>query len=402
MAWRVEILHRRASNARHVIDFTRDCATAASAAHARLENPKGTMVGFHIDWSQDTPDALKSRIGAYPAVVNTFITFDAGAAWPWDRDMLVWQAQLAGEAGAVLEITVMPVDLGRITAQMYADFAATLRTLNEQYHTPVLLRWAHEMNGNWLSYSYKPAQYIASFQQMATAVHAATNATAMVWSPNMGLGYPFGDDATTIPRPTRASDPTNFALLDTNGDGVISNGDDPYLPFYPGDDYVDWVGLSLYWYPAPAGVLSETPNQVTPPNFVADYIRGSGGNVNPSLNASVITFYDRFVEGRGKPMMLAESGAPFLVTQGGASELDVKKSWWEQTWNTALMKEFPRLRAIINFDERKEEGGLLKDWAQTTNSAVLKAYKSYMGGKSKLTTYGNDMSFACDGRVTML
>ena len=33
--------------------------------------------------------------------------------------------------------------------------------------------------------------------------------------------------------------------MDTNGDGVVDNLDDPYLPYYPGDAYVDWVGMSV-------------------------------------------------------------------------------------------------------------------------------------------------------------
>ena len=34
--------------------------------------------------------------------------------------------------------------------------------------------------------------------------------------------------------------------LDTNDDGWVDMNDDPYTPFYPGDQWVDWVGLNLY------------------------------------------------------------------------------------------------------------------------------------------------------------
>jgi hypothetical protein len=37
------------------------------------------------------------------------------------------------------------------------------------------------------------------------------------------------------------------AALDTNGDGQLTQADDPYAPYYPGDDFVDWIGLSLYY-----------------------------------------------------------------------------------------------------------------------------------------------------------
>lgn len=36
--------------------------------------------------------------------------------------------------------------------------------------------------------------------------------------------------------------------MDTNGDGMITQDDDMYTPFWPGADVVDWVGMSLYWW----------------------------------------------------------------------------------------------------------------------------------------------------------
>jgi hypothetical protein len=37
----------------------------------------------------------------------------------------------------------------------------------------------------------------------------------------------------------------SYAAMDTNGDGVVSDLDDPYAPYYPGDAHVDWVGMSV-------------------------------------------------------------------------------------------------------------------------------------------------------------
>lgn len=34
--------------------------------------------------------------------------------------------------------------------------------------------------------------------------------------------------------------------LDTNGNGVLDQEDDPFTPYFPGPEYVDWVGLSFY------------------------------------------------------------------------------------------------------------------------------------------------------------
>ena len=37
----------------------------------------------------------------------------------------------------------------------------------------------------------------------------------------------------------------SYVAMDTNGDGVVDNLDDPYEPYYPGDTSVDWVGMSV-------------------------------------------------------------------------------------------------------------------------------------------------------------
>lgn len=112
--------------------------------------------------------------------------------------------------------------------------------INDQ-GTPVVLRFAHEMNGSWYPWGQRPTQYIEVFRRVAAAVHQQAPGTAMLWAPNYGGGYPFASGQYNALPGT-----SDFALLDTNHDGVLNMSDDPYLPHYPGDDAVDWVGMSLY------------------------------------------------------------------------------------------------------------------------------------------------------------
>ena len=51
----------------------------------------------------------------------------------------------------------------------------------------------------------------------------------MLWNVNNGGGYPF-PNGTDIAKYTTSTD---FKLLDTNGDGSITQADDPYAPYYP-------------------------------------------------------------------------------------------------------------------------------------------------------------------------
>lgn len=43
-----------------------------------------------------------------------------------------------------------------------------------------------------------------------------------------------------------SSGSSEWHALDTNGDGWVDMSDDPYTPFYPGDQWVDWVGMNEY------------------------------------------------------------------------------------------------------------------------------------------------------------
>lgn len=92
-----------------------------------------------------------------------------------------------------------------------------------------------------MKYGLKPVQQKQAWIRMARAIRTATNLTgisnskvALVWSPNIGAGYPFFGSGFDFNIPSRNTDPDNFELLDTNGDGVLNPIDDPYLPFYPG------------------------------------------------------------------------------------------------------------------------------------------------------------------------
>jgi len=106
------------------------------------------------------------------------------------------------------------------------------------------IRYSSEMNGNWFRYGQQPTAFLASWRRVIGYVRQATNNSqniAFIWAPNSGNGYPFlGGKNITIPRGS-----PDYLLMDTNNDGEIDINDDPYTPFYPGDEWVDWVGFSV-------------------------------------------------------------------------------------------------------------------------------------------------------------
>lgn len=207
----------------------------------------GFSLGFLIlipDWQIDTPQQLVDRLKptqSHPQIFNTFIKLTAKSI---QHDIIKWNCQLASKTSSMLEITADPAqDIQSIPSSIYLLLARAMRECNSIYGVPVLLRFGHEMNGGWMTfYGNQPSNYIQAFVTLSTYVHSLTNMTAMLWSPNTGQGYPFS--YASQPNFPKINDPDpvkreDFRRMDTNNDGLISSLDDPYGPYYPGDEYVD-------------------------------------------------------------------------------------------------------------------------------------------------------------------
>lgn len=105
-----------------------------------------------------------------------------------------------------------------------------------------------------------------------------------------------------------------------------------YTPYYPGDQYVDWIGLSVYHYsiPAPDKSPPGTPGTNTiPRSGLAESLITGDDLCDPSLPVWSIS---RMAEKSGKPLAVPETGAVFYTTGnvGGPKEVDVKGAWWRQ------------------------------------------------------------------------
>jgi hypothetical protein len=225
---------------------------------------------------------------------------------------------------------------------------------------------------------------------------------ALVWGPNSGINYPFNVGSPQYP--TRATDPVEFAALDTNGDGVIDWKDDPYGPYYPGDEYVDWVGLSLYWYPDEGTGF----NGKVPPTFFQDQMTGQGATVqlfNPIVlnDGGLRNFYKRFSADKNKPMLIPETGAPWFdnILNPQATEVEVKQDWWRQIYSTQALQNLPNIHMVVHFEEKKADAGAqVRDWRILENPSVRNAFISDMNSIRQRILFGPDLSYQCDGSVS--
>ena len=54
-----------------------------------------------------------------------------------------------------------------------------------------MVRYGHEMNGNWYPWGQQPVEYVASHKFVTAILRNNTCGVAMVWAPNSAEGYPW-------------------------------------------------------------------------------------------------------------------------------------------------------------------------------------------------------------------
>jgi hypothetical protein len=309
--------------------------------------------GMNLDWANDTIASVRQRLGVTPAAWVQFVRFPLTDA---DRQNLDAFFEQVGAVGGVAVVTLEPHDgLDAVTAAAADELAARLDAAWASRRVRTLVRFAHEMNGSWYAWGQQPEAYVAAFRTVADAVHAGAPASAMVWAPNEGAGYPFSGGAYEAP-PGSA----DRAALDTDGDGELTRLDDPYAPYWPGDDAVDWVGMSLYFW----GL--EYPwgeNEVPPDGRFAGALRGLPSGAHQD-EVAVPDFYATYADGHDKPMAIIETAALYDPSGAGPTEAEVKSAWFSQVFSAETVRDFPRIRMINWFEWRKDEPevGSTIDW----------------------------------------
>lgn len=334
--------------------------TSASGVRAlpRAE-PHEALYGVQLDWNHDTPAAYSQRLGASPLIFGAFEDFP-----------LVVDAELERIAGEVraargtLMLTLEPHGgLGTVTDAELTRLTDWLTHWNEQ-GLPVVVRFAHEMNGTWYAWGQQPEAYVATFRRVAAAVREAP-ASEILWSPNEGSYYPFlGGEP---PRTNR-----DFELLDTDGDGELTQADDPYAPYFPGDQHVDWVGLSVYHFGHewPWGA-----NEIPEANKFSEKVTGSYDGLGGD-HTDVPDFHAVYGVSGGHPVVISETSALFVAGEGGADNVDIKQAWFDQVFAEDLLERLPAIELIVWFEHDKEEqdvAGAVTQWSGTRDPAVLLA-----------------------------
>lgn len=249
--------------------------------------------------------AWESATGTKADVLQTFIS------WEYDGNATLnqfpfWRAREYAARGTTLEVTWVPsnpaegVDqpdfaLDSITAGTYDAYIRQFASDVKRLGTPVRIRLAHEMNGTWQPFfegnsGNSPGDFVAAWRHVVDVFNevGASNAE-WVWAPNI----------------------------------LYSAGPDDLEQFYPGDAYVDLVGIDGYSYKL-AGCRS--PSQVFDPtlaeirSFTARPVFIAEVGVSDSC-ASKTAWIGEFFEWMGKTPIVA--GFTWWERAGGGEDFRI-------------------------------------------------------------------------------
>ncbi|MHA7239505.1 OpgC domain-containing protein [Arthrobacter sp. TMS1-12-1] len=356
---------------------------ASDAATAPAGSPtapaEGRYFGPELDWSSDNARAYADRTGITPSL------FSRPLAYPLDADAerdLLDLARQEAPLGSLAVVTLEPSKpLDELTDADAAHLAGTLARISDQFRTGFFLRFAPEMNGTWYGWGQQPDAYTRAFRTVADRVHEEVPGAAMVWAPSYAAGYPFTEAYGAV------DDLDSAAALDTNGNGLIDGGDDPYEPYYPGDDAVDWVGLSLYHFGSyEQGATTSTDGTrqysgaittsvVPEPDKFADQLAGTYG---AAPGAPRIDFAKEYAAAKGKRFFIQTAALHDPEDAGSAPEAEIKQAWLDQLFDPTTAEEYPEIGMISWLEASRPEPEAQDhtvDWGLSADEATAAALR---------------------------
>jgi len=252
-----------------------------------------------------------TQLGKSPSIVMWYNAWNATGS----RSFPMAMCQNVSNAGYMPHIVWEPwLGLDAILSGAYdADllkFGQDIKT----FAKPVMLRFAHEFNGDWYPWSYTnnaavPAsKWITAFKYVHDKIVAAGGTNALwLWSPNNGNG---------------------------------GNNPQDVLSYYPGDNYVDWIAIDGYNFGNSQSWSSWS----------------SFSNVFGSIYQKMVSNFP------SKPIMLGETACS---SSGG------DQAAWISDMFSMIKNNYTNIKAFVWFNVNKET-----DWRFNIAPASTAAFKT--------------------------
>jgi Glycosyl hydrolase family 26 len=196
-------------------------ATASASIRLGVYDAEQGEVG--APESAQTLDQYAAMVGRKPDIVMDYSNITdplltrtevANLSSRGETPLVSWQLYKSGYEGAT-------IPLSQIAAGAYdGDLRRAAGEVKAMPFGEILIRFGHEMNGDWYGWSGDPAAFVAAWRHVVSLFRAegVTN-VKWIWSAN------------------------------------VDNGSYPFKAYFPGDEWVDYTGLDGYnWGTAGIGV----------------------------------------------------------------------------------------------------------------------------------------------------
>lgn len=337
-------------------------APARAAGESRAVPPadQAPYLGALLDWATDSTAAHAERLGAPAALYGRSVPMPMSAQ---EQGYLRAYFGQVSAQGAHALLTIRPeIPLTDIDDARASALAAQVADAAKGYGGKVFVRFGPQMNASWVRWGQRPEAYRDAFRVLGGAMDSELGNPVMVWSPTAAKDYPFRAPSTTAPSGGA------LGALDTDGNGEWNFDDDPYAPYYPGDDVVDWVGLSAYHDETRDGPAR---NAVPAPGEFEALL----GPAVPAGPPAAEDFYAAYASGRDKPLMVETAAFYSPGIQGGPLETETKSLWWEQVL-AAPGNGYGRIAAVVWNEtiEQRQDGALNVDGRVTHTPDLAVAF----------------------------
>ncbi len=278
-------------------DVARASVGEGAWAFGAFVNPDNRRITFAE--SQRETAALEAFVQRRLRIVSTFVGWDEpfpNHGHVLDRDagrvpLIAWDGRR---------------DLSAVSSGRWDQLLRRHARRCREFGSPIYLRWAAEFNGDWNPCYGRPNEFVAAWRHLVGTFRSAgaTN-VRWVWCP--------------------------FAVQ-----GARRQADD-WRAYYPGDRYVDWVGMDGYnWGTARPWSRWQSFREIFAPLY-ADYVRRR----------------------------------PLMICEVASAELGGDKAAWIRDMGRDLAGRFGKVRAVAWFHTNKET-----DWRVNSSNASLEAFRS--------------------------
>ncbi|KAI8616242.1 glycoside hydrolase superfamily [Chytriomyces sp. MP71] len=214
-----------------------------------------------------------------------------------------------------------------VTDVAITHLATRLNQIIDQTGREVYMRWLPEMNGSWMKYGLQPARYVEVWIRMFGIFRQIAPRVKLVWSPNYDLRDP---------------------------------------SYWPGPQYVDWIGSSCYW-------------------------KGWGVNalIDQSYPMETVSYvYNTYAVPYNFPFMITEAsaawesgpgvspitGESFAHVTNQVTQAVLQQSFWSGILAHEVLLQYPLLRAAYIFEVAKQEE-FFTDFRVSNDSVTLTTFE---------------------------